>query len=41
MSKVIIHGYFVVDDLEIIWKIIQDQLSWLKEKLEIIWDEIK
>ncbi len=40
LRNVVIHGYFVVD-LEIIWKIIKDQLPWLKEKLEIIWDEIK
>ncbi len=40
LRNVVIHGYFVVD-LEIIWKIIKDQLPWLKERLEIIWNEIK
>ncbi len=40
LRNVVIHGYFVVD-LEIIWKIIKDQLPWLKENLEMIWYEIK
>ncbi|MFN3407341.1 MAG: DUF86 domain-containing protein, partial [Caldimicrobium sp.] len=39
LRNVIIHGYFIVD-LEIIWKIIKDQIPQLKERLKAILEEI-
>lgn len=39
LRNVVIHGYFVVD-LEIIWKIIREQLPILKDKIKAIMDNI-
>lgn len=40
LRNIVIHGYFIVD-LEIIWKIIKEQLPTLKNKIKAIIDNIQ
>jgi len=40
LRNVVAHGYFVVD-LEIIWRIIKEQLPDLKSKIKVIFEELK